>query len=189
MMADENPVSSEQPTGSPLAGEPVFLVIGKLRRPHGVRGEMAMEVITDFPERIAAGMEVYASPDYIKLHIRSLRPHKNLLLIAFEEFSTPEEVGIHRNDYIYVRTADVPSLPDGEYYHHQLIGLRVMDEDGKNFGMVTAILETGATDVLVIEDEHRREILLPMADDFVTGVDLNKGEIIARILPGLLPGE
>ena len=188
-MANKRVVSTKQPAGSPENGEPVFLVIGKLRRPHGIHGEMLMEVITDFPERISKGMNVTVGPENLPLHINSVRPHKNLLLIAFTEYSTPEEVGIHRNQFVYVRTDTVPDLPIGDFYHHQIIGLIVLSEDGKNIGEVTGILETGANDVLIVRVVDSPELLLPMVDEFILDIDLDKGKIIVRILPGLIPSK
>ena len=70
-------------------------------------------------------------------------------MLTFDGYTTPESVGVLRNQILYVRTADLPPLPDGDYYHHQVIGLNVVDEAGRLLGKVTEILETGANDVLV----------------------------------------
>jgi 16S rRNA processing protein RimM len=78
-------------------------------------------------------------------------------------------------------------LPEGEYYHHQLIGLKVVSEQGKVLGKVTEILATGANDVYVVRAEIGPEILIPAADEFVRAVDLEHGELQVRLVPGLLP--
>jgi len=180
---------SEQSAGSPVEGEPVFLVIGKLRRPHGVKGEILMDILTDFPERVRQGLMVYVGQDHSPLRIRSRRTHQKAFLIAFRGYDSLEEVGELRNQMVYVRAEDRPPLPEGEFYHHQIIGLRVVSETGVVLGKVVEILETGANDVYVVRPEQGPEILLPVIDPVILDVDLAGGEIHVHLLPGLIPGE
>ncbi len=162
-----------------------YLVVGKLRRPHGVHGEILMDVTTDFPERLKPGIVLYVGPQYRPVKLRSARTHGNAMLVAFDEFHTPEEVGELRNQLLYVRSKDRPRLEEGEYYHHQLLNLRVVDEEGQPLGMVSDILETGANDVIVVRPENGPELLLPVTDEVVLDIGLEKGEIRVHILPGL----
>lgn len=175
-----------KPAGSPPSGEPAFLVVGKLRRPHGTRGEILMEVFTDFPERIKAGDVIFAGSEHVPLSIRSLRWNNRLMLLAIKGYSTPEEVGVWRNQWVYVHAEDRPELEDGEYYHHQLLGLRVRAESRDVLGVVTDILETGSNDVLVVKADEGPEILLPMIESVILEVDLQGGEIHVHLLPGLM---
>lgn len=174
-------------SGSPQSGEPEFLVVGKLRRPHGVHGEMIMDVITDFPERLKAGSAVFVGDEHRPLRIKSCRSHQKGMLVRFDDFSTPEAVGFLRNWLVYVKASDLPSLPKGEYYHHQVIGMRVIDERNILLGIVSDVIATGANDVLVISQESGDEFLLPAVDEIVVSIDLEKHEIFARLLPGLIP--
>ena len=80
------PDQNEGPAGSPPFGEPVFLVVAKLRRPHGLGGEILTEVITDFPERLVPGVKVYVGEAYRLEQIRSCRTHAKGLLLAFENY-------------------------------------------------------------------------------------------------------
>ena len=139
-------------------------MIGKLRRPHGVRGEILMDVITDFPERIKAGIPVFVGPQYQEQIIRSVRPNAGTLLVALEGFNNPDEAGGLRNTYVYVRTADRPPLPAGEYYHHQLIGLPVVTDEGQKLGVLAEILDNAANDIYVVRPAQGPEILLPAID-------------------------
>ncbi len=174
-----------QPTGSPDSGEPVFLVVGRLRRPHGVKGELILEVFTDFPERLAPGVKVYVGEAH-RLHLlRSRRRHGEHLLVAFEGIDNPEEAGVLRNELVYVRSDEIPPLPAGDYYHHELIGLPVLTESDILLGRVTEILEAGPHDVLVVQKEEGGEILLPVIDAVVLKIDLERREVIVRLLPGL----
>jgi 16S rRNA processing protein RimM len=179
--------ASERSTNSPDNREPAYLVIGKLRRPHGVHGEMLMDVITDFPERIEAGITVFVGQQYQPQIIQSVRRNAGTLLIAFEGFNTPEEVGALRNAYLYVPAADRPPLPEGEYYHHQLIGLPVVTDEGQKLGVLAEILENAANDIYVVRPDLGPEILLPAIDTVILDIDLQQGEIRVHLLAGLLP--
>ena len=175
--------------GSPGAGEPVFLVVGKLRRPHGGKGEMLMEVLTDFPERLRPGVTLYLETADDTLLLRSVRPHKDGLLVAFKDCDTPEAAGEFRNRLVSVKRASRPPLPEGEYYHHQVIGLRVRTVSGQVLGQAIEILSTGAHDVLVVRGESGPEILIPLVEPFLQEIDLAQGEISVSLIPGMLPGE
>jgi len=176
------------PTGSQGDSEPAFLVIGKLRRPHGVGGEMYLEILTDFPERIQAEVVLFVGEQHIPLKVRSCRPHQNNLLVAFEGFTDPQSIGQYRNALVYFLASDRPNLEDGEFYHHQLIGLQALDEHGADLGAVVDILETGANDVLVVLLPDGQEIMVPYTDEYVPTIDLHKAQIHLRLLPGILPG-
>ncbi len=175
--------------GSPSDGEPAFLAVGKMRHAHGVHGEMLMEVFTDFPERLQPGIFLYLGQEVLQLRLIKCRQHRKGLLITFEGYSTPEDVSRFRNQIVYVKTVDLPPLADGEYYHHQLIGLRVVTGAGETIGTVTEILETGASDVLVILSESGPEVLIPVVDSFIKGVDLNRREITVQLIPGMIMEE
>ena len=175
--------------GSPSSDEPVFLAVGKLRHPHGVRGEMLMEIFTDFPERLQPGVILYLSQDNVQLLLLKRRQHREGLLMTFEGYTSPEDVGRFRNQIVYVKSVDCLPLEDGEYYHHQLIGLRAVTSGGVLIGTVIEILETGASDVLVIHPESGPEVLVPMVASFIHGIDLNKREITVHPIPGLLAEE
>ena len=113
------------------------------------------------------------------------RPHREGLIITFEGFTTPEEVGQFRNQVVYVRADDRPTLPDGEYYHHQLLGLCVTTREGGSIGTVIDILETGASDVLVVRPQTGPDVLIPIVDAFVQKIDLSAGEITVHLIPGM----
>jgi 16S rRNA processing protein RimM len=175
--------------GSPPLGEPAFIAVGKLRHAHGVHGEMLMEVYTDFPDRLQPGVILYLGQEDLQLRLIKCRQHGKGLLMTFEGFSSPEEIGQYRNQIVYVKSIDRPPLENGEYYHHQLIGLRVVTRDGKTIGTVTEILETGASDVLLVLPESGPEILIPVVDSFVHEINLDRREITVQLIPGMLAEE
>lgn len=178
---------TDQLAGSPNSGEPVFLVVGKLRRPHGLHGEMIMHVLSDFPERIQPGVVLYLGPERRPSVLSSVRQHTHGLLVAFEGWRTPEESGEYRNQFAYVRADDRPPLPEGEYYHHQILGLRVIDEHQRLLGKIDKILENAANDIYVVRSKEGGEILLPAIDSVILDIDLDNGEMHVHLLPGLAP--
>jgi 16S rRNA processing protein RimM len=159
-------------SGSPSKGEPVYLVVGSLRRPHGVDGEILMEVLTDFPERIQAGMTVFLGGKHHPATISQVRNHNNGLLLSFEGMDSPESVGRFRNQPVYVPTVGRPELPKGN-----------------ELGLLTDILETGANDVYVVTSNEGHEILLPAIKDVVLNVDLPTKKMTVHIIPGLIDQE
>jgi 16S rRNA processing protein RimM len=175
--------------GSPSPGEPAYLAVGKLRHAHGVHGEILMEVYTDFPERLKPGVVLFLGPETGQLKLVKRRNHLAGLLLTFDGYTSPEAVGELRNQVVYLRADDRPPLADGEYYHHQLIDLTVISDEGLSIGPVTEIIETGANDVLVVRPGTGPEVLIPVANAFIQRIDLDKREIIVHIIPGMLAEE
>ncbi len=176
-----------QPAGSPPTGEPVFLVVGKIHRAHGLKGDVVFEVITDFPERLRPGVVVYAGDDHIPLVINRRRWHSSSMLVRFDGCENPDDVSPLNNLFVYVRADDRPPLPEGEYYHHQLLGLDVIDDQGQKLGSLVQILETGANDVYIVKPDSGKDILLPAINDVIQKIDLENSVMVVHIIPGLLP--
>lgn len=171
-MLEDSSEKQNTKTGSPGKGEPIFLIIGKVRKPHGVRGEVLFEVITEFPERIKKETVVFIGRGKKEYTIEGLRTHQSHLLIKFHGLDNCENVEQLRNQMVYIKTASVPILPEDEYYHHELVGMSVY-EDGFLIGHVNEVLETGANDVLVVIKEHE-EILIPFIKQVI--LEVNKKE-------------
>ena len=174
------PAQKRNPTGSPVTDEPVFLAIGRLRSAHGVRGEITLEPWTDFPERIQKGSHLFLGDDHLEVIVTAVRGKDKLLILSLDGYDVRESVNELRNRIVYTRTSGLPTLPNGQYYHHQLIGLHAVDEDGKDIGTIREILETGANDVLVL-DAHGQELLVPMIKEVVLSVDLPAGLVKVKL--------
>jgi 16S rRNA processing protein RimM len=168
-------------TGSPKPGEPLFLAVGILCRPHGVKGEILMDVLTDFPERLGRNKLVYVGEEHEPFRIEHLRPQDKALLVTFTGIEDADQAGLLRNKQVYMRADSLPELPEGTYYHHQLIGLVVVDNNGQKLGILTEILETGANDVYVVVSAEGVETLLPAIESVILGVDLERQEM--RVKP------
>jgi len=167
--------------------KPTYISIGRLHRPFGLKGEIIMEVVTDFPERIKKGVTVYLGEQFLPVIIHSCRPHTQGLLVSFEDNLSSEAVVSLRNYWVFVTAKDRPKLPDGQYYHHELIGLKVFTDQDVYLGELTEILETGANDVYIITPENGKDILLPATSDFVKKIDLESNKVTVELIPGILP--
>lgn len=175
-----NQSQQDSTAGSPREGEPVFLAVGRLRRAHGIIGEMLMDVLTDFPERLRRGKTLYMGDARQPVRIKSARGHDREMIVHLEGVDTPEATAPYRNQILYVKSSELPKLPEGQYYHHELIGMAVVDEAGKPLGEIAEILETGANDVYVVKTPDGQELLLPAVEDVILEINLERREMRVR---------
>jgi 16S rRNA processing protein RimM len=170
------------------------LVVGRIARPHGVRGELAVEVRTDDPDlRLAAGAVLGTEPATAgPLTIAGTRWHSGRLLVRFADVDDRTAAESLRGTLLLVDAAGLEDLPDPDSYRdHQLVGLTVLGPDGELVGTVTDVLHHGQ-DLLVVAGSGPRagaEILIPFVAAIVTEVDLEAG--LVRVDPpvGLLDPE
>jgi 16S rRNA processing protein RimM len=175
------PNQESNPTGSPPSGEPEFLAVGRVIRPHGIKGDLTMKVLTDFPERLRPGRTVYIGDEHQPFQINSARPHGQTLMIKFKGIDNREQAATYGGQTVFVQTEKVPRLPEGEYYFHQLLGLTVIDEKGQVLGTLDSILETRANDVYIIKTPDGSDLLLPAVEnEVILGVDLERREMRVR---------
>jgi len=162
-----------------------FLVVGRIGKPHGVLGEVRIKILTDFPERLVIGKKVYVGESREPRTIDGLRGGGDKLILALSGVADRVEAGLLRSNFVYVHLSEVPELPEGEFYSHELIGLELHTEAGEALGRVREILYTGANDVLIVVDEAGNELLLPAIDDVLLSIDLEANRALVRLLPGL----
>lgn len=140
---------------------------------------------TDFPEHLVKGAKLYLGEEHTPVTISNRRGHADGLLLTFKEFPDRQAVERFRNVPLYSRIAELPQLPEGRYYQHQLIGLRVVEESGEEIGVLAQIFNTGANDVYVVRDPQGKEILLPAISDVIRRIELDEKRLIVHMLPGL----
>lgn len=177
---DPNSSNPNQSSDSPGQGESVFVLVGKIRRPHGVEGELLVDSYSDFPERFKTGNTVLVGKKLQPMKIKTRRNTTGGMLITFRDVDTPEAAGEFRNQMVYVDRNTLPPLPEGEYYHFQLIGLRVLTEDGKMVGVLNEVITTGANDVYVVVDEEGKESLFPALETVILSVNLDEMKMVVR---------
>jgi len=171
--------------GSP-DGEPVYLVVGFLRRAHGVQGEIIMDLHTDFPERFKSGRKLFVGEEHKVMTVENVRSHAKGMLIKFKGIETPEETARFRNQWVYIKATDAPPLPEGQIYQHELFGFQVIDENENLLGELVEIIETGANDVYVVKNEAGKEILLPAIPSVILDLDSVRRFMRVHLLEGLI---
>lgn len=175
------PKKDENSTGSPQQGEPLYLVIGRFKRPHGLQGEILFDVITDFPERVKKGKTVYVGEDHQPEEIDVVRNSQKGLLVKLAKRDSLDAVEPLKNKWVYVRAEELPALPEGEYYFHQLTGMKVYDEAGNFIGDIKEILETGANDVYLIITPEGIEMLLAAIDEVIKEISIEDGKVVVSL--------
>ncbi len=168
--------------------EPDFLAIGRVLRPHGIRGEIRVEMLTDFPERWDGLKAVYLGTSHQKQEILSSRRHKKIVLVKFLGYDSRDDVEPLRGELIFVSINDAIPLEPDEFYYFQVVGLEVRTENGDVLGEIVDVLKPpGANEVFVVHG-IRGEILIPVIEDVIRDLDMDTGVVIIHPIPGLLPG-
>ncbi len=164
---------------------PQYMAVGRVLRPHGVRGHLLVDVAPDAVGLFSPRRTIYLGPRHRRFEVRWLRRHRRQYLLALEECSDREGADRWRGADIHVRLSEVEPLPAGVFYDWQLIGLEVRGEAGDVLGKVAEILRTGANDVYLVRAASGGEILLPAIDSVVLEIDLEAGQMRVRLPPGL----
>lgn len=162
-----------------------WVAVGRATRAHGVHGEVAILSLTDVAERFAVGSRVFVGEDGTRpLTVAGSRPHRDRLLVRFEEVPDRTAAEALAGAYLFVPADSSPALPDGEFWPHQILGAEVRLESGGSLGRVAEIVRTQANDVWVARGPDG-ESLIPALKDVVASVDLANGQIVVREVPGL----
>jgi len=165
-----------------------YITVGKVTAPFGIRGEVKVVPLTDFPERFSNKGRYYLSKQNLfkAVEIQDVKIRSRDIIIKFAGVDTRETAQEYRNALLQVPREDVLPLPKGHYYHYQIVGLLVETEGGTVLGRVTEVLETGSNDVYLVKDDQGREFLLPALKEVIRDIDLEKGLMLVRPLPGML---
>ena len=165
------------------------VVVGRLGRPHGIRGEVTVEVRTDEPElRFATGSSVFLSNGK-SIEIESTRWHQSVLLVKFVGIKDRNDSETLRGNLVEVEIDDL-ELPEDEdeYYDRQLLGLKVI-ENGIQIGILEDVLHLPGHDLLSIKLTDGKEMLLPFVEQFVPDINLETGELTVTPPQGLMEEE
>lgn len=162
--------SSRRAKGRINETEPEYLVIGKVFRPHGIRGELRLEVHTDSPAHLGDVETVYIGEERKPYTLTRQHMHQSTLLIAIEGVEDRTTAETFRGKLVAVKMKDAAPLKAGEFYHHQIIGREVVTDEGEALGKVTEIITTGANDVYVVKGDGG-EVLLPAIKSVILSLD------------------
>jgi 16S rRNA processing protein RimM len=176
---------------------PEFIIVGRVRKAHGIRGEVVVEVITDAPDAIfATDRRVFAgtaagdvAPSRQELHIRSARPFNEGLLLGFDEVPDRNQAELWRGRYLLVPAGELPQPADDEVYLHDLIGMRVVLPSGEEVGTVEELYELPqglSIDVRRAPPREAQTVLVLYDDHTIASVDKSERVIVITPPDGLL---
>jgi 16S rRNA processing protein RimM len=169
---------------SPHRPEPNYLAIGRVVRPFGLRGELRVRLMTDYPEQLGRLRTVYLGPETQPWQVEAVRLHQEAALFKLVGCDDRTAAEMLRGALVQIARKDAVPLEDDEYYEHQIIGLNVVEEDGTPLGKLTEIITTGANDVFVIIGPGG-ELLLPAIESVILDIDLDNGQMVVHVLDGL----
>jgi len=161
-----------------------FIVVGQILAPWGVKGKLKVKVVTDFPQRFAPSSKIYINRQPVT--IDNVEWHRDKIIIKLNQIDTIEAAQRLRGQPVEIHHSQIYPLPEGQYYHFQLIGLEVWTTKGELLGNITEILTAESNDNYVVSGA-KGEILIPAIEDVVKSIDLDSGRITIEPIEGLLP--
>ncbi len=157
-----------------------LLAVGRVSSAHGVRGEVSIQSLSEVEDRFAPGSALRLEDGRI-LTVESSRPHRQRLLVKFEEVADRTEAEALRGQVLLVSSAASPEPPEGSFWVHQVVGAEVVTEDGRSLGRIVEVQANPANDLWVTESGT----LIPAIRDLVLDVDLEARRVVLREMPGL----
>lgn len=163
-----------------------YLELGQIVGTHGIRGELRVNPRCDTPEFAKRFKTLYFDENgNSPVKVITSRPHGNIILMKLEGVDTVEAAAALKNRLLYLKREDA-HLPDGSWFIAELIGCEVLDADnGKRYGELTDVSETGANDVWYITDDKGGEYLIPAIKEVVINADVKENRIYIRPLKGI----
>ena len=163
--------------------DPERLVVGRIAKAHGISGEVAIDVLSDAPDRFAVGARVFVGDR--SLTVATARAHQGRLLVRFDGVSDRTEAEALRGTELTIPAQEAHTLDDEwSFYPHQLVGFAVTDEKGETLGTMKRVDESPGADLWVV-GARGREVLVPAVRDIVVAVDLDERRIVLRPPDGL----
>ena len=184
------PHPSSEPTpnapSSNVPREDDWVAVGEIVGVFGVQGALKVRPLTDFPERFQRTQTVYVGEKRQPRQVISATTQGRNIVLRLVGTDSPEDGTRLRGARIYIPDAEITPLSSGQYYVHDVIGLRVLRDDGAPLGTVADVISNGASDLYVVRDDQTgTETLLPAVKEFVKAVDVAGGKLIVTPIPGL----
>ena len=164
-----------------------LLEVGQIVNTYGIKGFVKVVPLVDNNNQFKSFKTLYMQDkkNLIELNIEEVKFSKNLVLLKFKGIDTIEQAEEYRNIYLQAKRSDI-KLEKGAYFIVDLIGLEVYTEKGELLGILKEVLQPGANDVYVVENETKQQILLPVIPDVIKKVDIENKKVIVKLLEGLI---
>jgi 16S rRNA processing protein RimM len=164
---------------------PQWVAVGRITSAHGVKGEVAVLVLSQVAERFEPGAQLFLDEAGSQtVTVVAARPHRQRLLVQFEEVADRNRAESLRGSYLFVPASSAPSLPEGEFWTHDLVGCEVLTVGGRSLGHIREVIHTAANDVWVAQGADG-EVLIPALKDVIQTVDLSSRRVVVREIEGL----
>lgn len=164
-----------------------MLRVGVITSTHGVRGEVKVFPTTDDAARFKSLKQVMLDTgrEYIPLEIQNVKFFKNMVILKFKGYDSINDIERYKSKNLLVTREQAVELEEDEYFIADLIGLKVVTEEGEDLGSLKDVMGTGANDVYVVETAGGKELLIPAIKDCIRNVDIEAGVMQVRLLDGL----
>lgn len=163
------------------------IAVGKITKAHGVRGEVSVLSLTEIPDRFEPGSVLHLENGRA-LTVDRARRHHGGFIASFTEVRDRNAADLLRGQYLFVPESELPELPEGSYWPHEIEGCEVVTEDGRSLGTIVEIIHTEANDVWVARSGNE-EILIPALRDVIVSVDLDGRRVEIRDVRGITAEE
>ncbi len=160
------------------------ILIGKITSAVGLKGEVKVYNYSDSVQIYEDTPQIYVGEEL--MDVLSVRTQKNMVVLRLSGFTDRDAAEKARGREIFVTEADLPELPEGQFYVRDLIGMQVVTEDGEPLGQVTDVIQNTAQDLFEVELPEGRKVLIPKVDEYVRDIDGSERRITVRLQEGIL---
>lgn len=160
------------------------ILIGKIVNVVGLRGDVKVYNYSDSIQIYEETPEIFVGDKLTK--IEKARLQKNMVVLKLEGINDRDAAERLRGTELYITEADLPELPEGQFYVRDLIGMTVKEENGNVLGAVTDVIQNTAQDIFEVEMENTKRIMIPKVDQFVLDINGDSREITVRLIDGML---
>lgn len=162
-------------------------LVGKILKPQGLKGEVKVQILSSFPERFKEYQSLIIKGEHSeKQQIEYTRIAKEHAYIKFAQIKSRNDAELFRNKELWIEEQQLSTLKTGEYFHHNLVGMKIISEQGDDIGNVTDIETYPANDVLVVDTGLNEDVLIPVIKDIIKDVNLENEIITIHVMEGLL---
>ena len=165
-----------------------MLRVGVFANTHGVRGEIKVFPTTDDVTRFKKLKTLYLDKgaELMKLEVSSVRFFKNMVIMKFKGIDNINDIEKYKGKDLLIERKQAVPLQENEYFICDIIGSKVVTEDGQEVGALKEVLQTGANDVYVVKTAEGKEVLLPVIDECVLDVDTDEKIVTVRLMAGIM---
>ncbi|MCI6534462.1 ribosome maturation factor RimM [Blautia obeum] len=165
-----------------------LLQVGVITQTHGVRGEVKVFPTTDDAARFKKLKHVMldTGKETLPLEIESVKFFKQFVILKFKGFDNINDIERYKRCPLLVERENAVPLEEGEYFIADMIGMKVITDEGENFGILKDVMETGANDVYVIEHPSEGEVLVPAIKECILDVDIENRQMKIHVMNGLI---